>query len=349
MNTESWSSADFSIEEFLDDKFDAADHLNRNLPSLDISDGSSTESTSAALANVSAKTQALVLQLNAQSSRISSSLTKVTDEIIRSGGRLAYEVEILKGDAAGLTETLDRDLREPIGKIIHGGGSIEEKTAQLPEAGEQGKEGDGEGGRGGGGGKEDHRRAFANVDRASNQPKFISELRTLIYVRERVQSVIEVFGKAMEWVLPPSEYSLTSSIISVSAPEPGNSNESMEEKGRAYMKNVQTEIRTLADAAEGMEELKPAKARVEELRELSLVWKGTSEEKARTRFVDSLKKVIEDKENVFQRRGRQQRKEKHINEDSLKRSNSQLSRQNTETKYGFLGNLQRMRDGLYLE
>ena len=333
------SSADFSIEAFLDDDFDVAEYINRTLPALHVSDGSSTESDAAALSNVSAQTQALILQLNAQSSRISTSLTKVTDEIIRSGGRLAYEVEILKGDAAGLTESLNRDLREPIGKLIQGARHGEDLNVQASETREKVEEEDGD---------ENHG-ASASTSIPSNQPGFIAELRTLIFVRERVQSVIEVFGKAMEWVLPPSSYSIASSIITVSAPESGNNSESLEEKGRAYGKKVQTDIRALTDAAENTEELRPAWARVAELRELSLVWKGTSEEKARTRFVDALEKIVEDKESTLQRRGRQQPKEQKVREDSFKRSNSQSTRQNTETKLGFLGNLQRMRDGLYLE
>ena len=333
-------SSDFSTDAFLDDSFNAADYLNCNLPPLQISDVSSSSSTTselAALAEVSAKTQALVLQLNAQSSRISSSLTKVTDEIIRSGGRLAYEVENLKGDAAGLTEVLHKDLKEPIGKIIPGGLASKEaeKDVKISAVGKNER-----------GGKEG---IAENAKVAGSQLEFISELSTLAFVRERIQSVIEVFGKAMEWVLPPSEYSITSSIISVSAPEPGNTDQSMEEKGRAYSKKIQSEIKSLVDVAEDVQGLKSAYARVEELRELGQVWKGTSEERARVKFVDSLQKVVEDKENMLQRRGRQRRVDKQVRDDSTKRSSSQTMRQTTETKYGFLGNLQRMRDGLYLE
>lgn len=184
---------------------------------------------------------------------------------------------------------------------------------------------------------------------AINQPEFISELRTLAFARERMQSVIEVFGKAMEWVLPPSDYSITSSFISVSAPEPGNTDQSMEEKGRACSKNIQAEIKSLVDVAEDVQGLNPAYARIKELRDLAQVWKGTSEEKARTKFVDSLQKVVEDKENALHRHGRQQGTEKQVRDNSAKRLSNQSTRQSTEAKYGFLGNLQRMRDGLYLE
>ena len=357
LNPKPESSTDFSTDAFLDDSFNAAEYLNRNLPPLQVSDlssssSSTTESDLAALARVAAETQALVLQLNAQSSRLSTSLTKVTDEIIRSGGRLAYEIEILKGDAAGLTEVLHKDLREPIAKIIPGGLAIkkdgeedEEKKKRKKDvkisAAEKNEEG-----------REEGRGEVGVVESAKvagNQPEFISELRTLAFARERIQSVIEVFGKAMEWVLPLSEYSITSSIISISAPEPGNTDQSMEEKGRACSKRIQAEIKSLVDVAEDVQGLKPAYTRVEELRDLGQVWKGTSEEKARTKFVDSLQKVVEDKENALQRRGRQGAIEKQVKDNSAKRSSSQSTRQSTDTKYGFLGNLQRMRDGLYLE
>ena len=315
------AASDFNVESLLAENFNVADYLNQTFPPLHISDSSTTASELAALADLSAKTQLLTQQLNAQSSRLSTTLTRLTDEILRSGGRLAYEVEILKGDAATLAESLKDGLEAPIAKIVPSGlSSVND-------------EGDGEDG---------------VQSRGNDRPEYISNLRMLTLARERLQSVINVFGEAMEWVLPPSEYSTTSSFISVSAPESEASNKDLEEKGQAYAKRARDEITALAEAAEDVDGLEAAYARVEALHDLAQLWKGTTEEKPRVKFVDSLTKIVEDREIELE----EQQQPKEEAEDKLeenKRSRSQSVRQKSDMRYGFLENFQRMKEGFYLE
>ena len=64
------------------------------------------------LNEVSIQAQTLLSKLNSQTTRLSNTLTQATDEIVRSSGRLAYEVELLRGEAIGLSETLGNDLKK---------------------------------------------------------------------------------------------------------------------------------------------------------------------------------------------------------------------------------------------
>jgi hypothetical protein len=109
-------TSDQLVQPFLQPDFDPATYLNTTLPSLSLSNTRSTNSNNSAVAlpELSIQTQALLSQLNAQTNRLSNSLTQLTDEIIRSGARLAYEVEVLRGETTGLTDTLENGLKKDI-------------------------------------------------------------------------------------------------------------------------------------------------------------------------------------------------------------------------------------------
>ncbi|KAL2382747.1 hypothetical protein RJ035_005996 [Blastomyces gilchristii] len=152
--------------------------------------------------------------------------------------------------------------------------------------------------------KEPGQEAQSETQPASNEPLYLTHLRTLTNVRARLEQVIHTFGEAMEWPLAPSETSLASSFISVSAPEPGTeSQHSREEKGKEVAKKLRAEIIELLDKDTGTTDadgVEAANRRVEALRELVGVWKGTAEEKARMRFVDGLAKLVEERRKVVQ-------------------------------------------------
>ena len=135
---------------------------------------------------------------------------------------------------------------------------------------------------------------------ADKTPEYITSLRTLTTVRSRLENVIKVFGEAMHWTIPPSDVSLGSSLISVSAPEPGSDNASLEQRGKEFASALRSEI---ADLITGDPEEGPAKAeaRIQALRDLAVVWKGTAEERARAKFVDGLVKVAEEKQKEIEK------------------------------------------------
>lgn len=281
--------ADAALQPFLSPSFDPADYLNASLPGLQTAGATQSAKGSVPLAEFSAQTQTLLSQLSAHTSRLTTTLTQLTDEILRSGSRLAYEVEVLRGETLGLSEALTDSLRDDVVKFVPGG-------LDQSLAGRQSRVADTNG----------HRRRASTVATPRTpireelpppaaDPPYIAQLRTLTLVRSRLDTVIKTFGDAMAWTFPPSEVSVTSSFLSVSAPEPGSESHSTEEKGQEVSKKLRDEIADLLIGEDPVSCIEAAAKRVEELKELAIVWKGTAEDKARIRFVDSLAKMVEDR------------------------------------------------------
>ncbi|KAJ4982918.1 hypothetical protein SVAN01_11585 [Stagonosporopsis vannaccii] len=327
--------ADPALAPFLHSSFDPAEYLNATLPSLSLS-GRAAKGTSASLADLSSQTQDLLSRLNAQTTRLSAILTQLTDDILRSGGRLAYEVEVLRGETIGLTDVLKDGLREDVAKFLPGGLALETEqpnasSRKLSDAHEEDVPITGT--------SQNAASQLPSAAAAAPTPEYIDSLRTLTTVRARLENVIKVFGEAMHWTIPPSDISLGSSLISVSAPEPGSDNASLEQRGKEFASALRSEI---ADLIVGDPEEGPAKAeaRIQALRDLAVVWKGTAEEKARSKFVDGLVKVAEDKQ-------REVEKEKERSKGRVGRSASIAKSQQQPVKEqgrgGFLENLSRIR------
>ncbi|KAH7093068.1 hypothetical protein FB567DRAFT_487179 [Paraphoma chrysanthemicola] len=330
--------SDPALAPFLESRFDPAEYLNATLPSLSLSSASSRplkSGNAVSLAELSSQTQDLLSQLNAHTTRLSAILTQLTDDILRSGARLAYEVEVLRGETVGLAETLTDGLKNDVEKFVPGGIAIdvEEPTDSLKSptlAGEtQANE------------EVSSRPILGEPDDAT--PEYISDLRTLTTVRSRLETVIKVFGEAMHWTLPPSEVSIASSLISVSAPEPGTDSASREEKGKEFAASLRSEIADLVtgDPDDGIEK---AEARIQALRDLAQVWKGTAEEKARTKFVESLVKLAEDKQREVERekeRSKDKGQQRPGRSGSVQKQPTSAPQQ--QKSGGFMENLQRIR------
>ena len=270
------------LHAFQQSSFDPAEYLNNALPSLSSSTTvpqPSRSSSAVPLTELSSQTQALLAQLNAHTSRLSITLTQLTDEILRTGSRLAYEVEVLRGDTIGLSDTLEETLRSDVARFLPTARAAEsDDTDNLPI---------------GGSGLDD-----GGANGAAHVPPYIARLKTLTLVRERLDSVIKVFGDAMQWVLPPSELSIASSLISVSAPDQSANEANREQKGREFVENIRNEIKELVASGgggHGATGLANAMNRIEALRVLSQVWKETAEEKARLKAIDGLVRFAEDK------------------------------------------------------
>ncbi|KAJ9640901.1 hypothetical protein H2199_005569 [Coniosporium tulheliwenetii] len=337
--------ADPTLLPFIQPTFDVADYFNTTLPSLSLSSSAAprasrqpSTATSASLQELSSQTQTLLAQLNAQTARLSNTLTQLTDDILRSGGRLAYRVEVLRGETLGLSEALTDGLQDDVRKFVPGGVTV--KAGDTPA--EKGNQAASE--------ATDTRSDPAKVPESagdaptgSGEVPFISQLRTLTLVRARLESVIKVFGEAMQWTLPPSEVSLASSLISVSAPEPGSDSHSREEKGREFAEKLRNEISDLlTGGSTDAQGLDAAISRIDALRELATVWKGTAEEKARVRFVESLIKLVEDRQKAL---GRGQAQPSAQSAESRRQTANRAANEGG----GFLQNLQRMRGNIYLE
>src|SRR6266480_7350393 len=115
--------SDDSLRPFIQSAFDPADYLNFTLPPLNLVTHSavSRQANAVSLADLSSQIQSLLSQLNAQAARLTNVLTQLTDEILRSGGRLAYEVDVLRGETINLSETLNDTLNPDIKLFLQTG------------------------------------------------------------------------------------------------------------------------------------------------------------------------------------------------------------------------------------
>jgi hypothetical protein len=318
---------------FADPNFDPAEFLNESLSPLTVASSQPNASRtqgSVPLTELSAQVQSLLSQISAQNLRLSSTLSQLTDEILRSGGRLAYEVEVLRGETIGLSETLTEVLRDDIAKFVPESSPDERKTEQAEDVP-----------------NEDEMETTEEEKTPANpkDPEYITNLRTLNQVRSRLEDVVQTFGDAMEWPLPPSEISFSSSFISVSGPDLGPDGHDREEKGQEMMKKLRTEVTDLLDSEGGGNAgLNAANRRVEALRVLATVWNSSAEEKARNRFVDSLAKIVDDR-----RRSLDQAAEQNQRASSKSQPEARRDSDSGAPAGGLFRNLQRLREEIYLE
>ena len=293
--------ADKTLQPFIQPTFDPAEYFNSVLPNDRVPHS-----------ELSTKTQTLLSQLNGQTAQLSNTLTQLTDEIIRGGSRLAYEVEILRGETLGFSETLSETLKDDIALF-----RPHESSSASTE------------------------------DVLTTEPTSIKQLRMLTLVRSRLDSVIKVFGEAMQWPVAPSE--VTSSFISISGPEvTAEESRNRELKGKEAAKRLETDISDVLKTSASTEEgVALALQRVEELRKLCAVWKGTAEEKARERLVDGLDQIVEDESRKTRGEGR-----RHVGTPSsgIDYRYGDLSKgAQPESGQGFINNLKRIKGEFYLE
>lgn len=325
-----------SQPDFTDPSFDPADFLNDVLPPLTLASSQphTRSPGSVPLSDLSTQVQSLLSQINAQNVRLSNNLTQLTDEILRSGGRLAYEVEVLRGETIGLRDSLMEGLQNDILKFVPDGLDISADNRGVAQ--EVSPSGD----------QEEAKPTLDGKAKATvEDPEYIRKLRTLNQVRSRLEDVVHTFGEAMEWPLPPSEVSLTSSFISVSAPDPGPESHSREEKGQEFARKLRNEVTELLESdGGGQAGVEAAARRVQAVRMLATVWKGSAEEKARNRLVDGLEKIVDDRRKALdQAAGSRSQSTKRSSMDQRRDSDSE------GPGHGIFKNLQRLREEIYLE
>ena len=305
--------------------FDPVDYLNGALPNLSLStQGQSSKATrSAQMQTASSEVQTLLSKLNTHNIRCSSELTSLTDEILRSGNRLAYEVEILRGDINNFYDLLTDTLKDDIRHFVQ-----DEVTRSDPEADPESV-------------------AATQGTTKQSDPVFITQLRMLGQVKSRLEAVVAIFGEAMKWSVPPSDLHVASSLISVSAPELGVQNTEEDEKARESARAIRSEIQDLLDSdGGGITGLEAATRRVEQYKDLATIWKGTVEERARLRFVESLVRQLDDRKRLLESKGLSQR----TRTGSAQRSSSPQGRPvRVDGGGGLFKNLARLKDDLYLD
>ena len=264
-------------------------------------------------------------------SRLSDTLTHLTDDILRNGTRLAYEVEVLRGEAISLSEAVTGELNEDIAELVpkdlpamiaaNSGSAIESLLPSLAT----------------------DESATTHPSNDTTEPSALSSLRTLHHVRTSLQAVIAVFDDALNWPLPPSALTLSSSLISVSAPQ---ENRSLEEKGQEAAKRIRDGISALLVQG-GIEGVLVAEERVQALRDLVGVWKGTAEEKARGKFVEALAKAVVERRTEEETKGAMIGKSGPVTSARLSEEMDGYGQRNSTG--GGTGFLRRLREEIYIE
>lgn len=268
------------LEGLLEDQFDAVQYLDDMLPSLNLtSKGQSAKQNRVAqIQSVSVETQSLLSKLNTYNIRTSTELTNLTDEILRSGNRLAYEVEVLRSDTGSLYDLLSTTLQQDIRQFVQRQATNVDVDVDSVDA----------------------NGLNSTSNTVSGDPEFMQQLRLLGHVKLRLEEVIRVFGDALKWPIPPSDVSVASSLISVSAPELGVASSAEDDKARATIRQYREEINDLLNSdGGGPAGLNAASKRVQSFQDLAVVWRGTAEEKARNRVVDGFAKIVEDRRRAL--------------------------------------------------
>jgi len=317
--------ADESLRPFLQPTFDPAEYLNATLPALHLPTHAALPKPQnvVSLADLSSQTQTLLSQLNAQATRLTNLLTQLTDEILRSGSRLSYEVDVLRGETTALHETLHETLKAETALFV-----ASEPPAAQPQNGE--------------GASSLASEPAAAAAAAVPEPEYITRLRTLGAVRARLDAVIRTFNAAMQWPCPAAE-GLAAGLVSVADAE----GERRAAKAREIADALRAEVvGAVVDAVEPREGYEVAQRRIAELRELAGVFKGTAEERSRIKFVEGLERIASEKLREVETKG--------YGGDGLGRSGTPLSRTGVERigtpsrlaekGVGWLDNLGRIRN-----
>lgn len=331
---------DPSLRPFLSPSFSPLDYLNTALPSPT---ATRQQQPTHSLSAIASQTQSHISTLNAQTTRLSAALTSLTDDILRTSSRLAYEVELLRGEALSLADSLSSrgDLDESIRRFVPHG---LDKASQPPESPHPPSKT-----RHSSQGQIPPLRSNAQDNPPNpetsfaNEPEALPQLRILMHVRAQLQAVIQRFNLALSFPFPPSLLTTaTSSLISVNPP---NQDPDLESKGQAALSRLRQEVLDLLTDAEGRGGgADRARERVGELREICEIWKGTGEEKARLKWLEGLELAVDDEIRKKEEEGRKGAggRQEARRETSAVRGQGDVGGSGT-------GFLRRLREEIYLE
>ncbi|KAL8822447.1 MAG: hypothetical protein Q9191_006817, partial [Dirinaria sp. TL-2023a] len=292
--------------------------------------------------------------LVARTSTLSNTLTALTDDILRCSSRLAYEVELLRGEAVALVESLTlvneddgegKDFNGAIRRFVPRGLSVQH-VQPLEDEPEREKETVGNREQ-----SEPEEKGLKQREGKEAQ-EAIERLRTLLHVKSQLQATTQAFNAALSFPLPPSLLSgPASSLIAVNPPD---ADPKAEEKGQAALSDLRREVADLLALDGGsrgsemeLDGLRRARERVQDLRRLVGVWKGTTEEKARAKVVGELEAMVEE---AAENRKIEVPKTGHGERNVRATARVQEPEaRSASAGRGFLGGLQRLRDEIYME
>ena len=288
------------------------------------------------LSQIHPKTTTLLSTLDVHAHRLIGQLQTLTDEILRVTPRLSYEVEVLRGGVVSLGEDLER-----VGTKV----ARFDPSHSAPTTG--------------------------GLEVKGHKPEVLKRLEMLCMVRERLEEVIAIFGEAMSWPLPLTAVGQDPGIRANSpspyspAPSPPAFIKELNKMSNAATKASNKTINPAAEISYLLAAnlVSQARDRIEELRLLAGVFKGTIEGDARLDLVDTLAKQVtqaEEKcsakeEGIVQPRSRRKEDDMVADHSTGARTESKDDTNNNNTHganalgvgregyYGLINQLQRMR------
>ncbi|KAF8456662.1 hypothetical protein BGX38DRAFT_1162462 [Terfezia claveryi] len=233
------------------------------------------------LSQIHPKITALLSALDIQTHRLITHLQNLTDEILRVAPRLSYEVEVLRGGVVGLGE----DLEKMGSKAARFSPSASKDSADVTSAGDCG---------------------------LNNKPEALKRLETLSTIRARLEEVIAIFGEAMNWPLPvaTSESSTQNTNSNLGVNSPSYYNLSPAPSPPPFIKEInkansaaKAATKTVNPTAEisyflAANLVPQARSRIQELRLLAGVFKGTIEGGIRLELVEELARKVREVEKL---------------------------------------------------
>ena len=160
--------------------------------------------------------------------------------------------------------------------------------------------------------------------------------------------MIHVFGDAMSWPLAPSEASNTASSLASSSITAET--RIHKEKAKQYCEALQQELRDLGSGGNSLAGLDTATARLDAQRELAEVWKGTAEERARLKIVESLQKSLDERREMLTRSlPNQLRASAGPASRSVDHRHGEADTTRAASEGSFMQGLRALKDDLYLD
>ena len=232
------------------------------------------------LSQIHPKITALLSSLDIQTHRLITHLQNLTDEILRVAPRLSYEVEVLRGGVVGLGE----DLEKVGSKVARFSPLTSKESADATSDGENGLN--------------------------STKPEVLKRLETLSTIRARLEEVIAIFGEAMNWPLPTATPENTSTTPNLGVNSPSYHSLSPAPSPPPFIKEMNKTNNAAKAATKVVNPIAEisyllaanlvtqARSRIEELRLLAGVFKGTIEGDSRLELVEELARRVREVEKL---------------------------------------------------
>ena len=170
-------------------------------------------------------------------------------------------------------------------------------------------------------------------------------------VHGRIQSVISTFDAALSFPLPPSllnQSTSASSFVSVAAP----ADPAQEAAGQEALAQLRASILNHLDTGKGgeggVEGVVAAERRLEELKDLCAVWKGTSEEKARAKVLDGWEKELDEAREKIGVKAGAVKGDQEVRRGQEAGKGGDAARESSRSR-GLFGGLRRLGDKIYLD